>query len=1380
SLRELSARFFNQDEAFRGGDVLWSRGYEALMAPLAAGLDIVYGQNVTLVDGSSRQVVVRSASGAAWQAPFVICTFPLGVLKQSWRTLFRPALPARKVTAIQTLGMGLLNKVVLRFPTAFWDQDAPTDWMDWIPQTPGATFEFYSLFRGSGAPVLIAFSAGDYARYQASAKQAGGEAGGGRQRGRGSGRKAAGERQGERGSGGSAVRRAIEARSNSSILADVMALLRSSFDDVPEPLEVIITRWSQHPWSWGSYPFVKAGAAGSAYDTLAGPTDSTNRVFFAGDATLSTYPGTAHGAHLSGISEEEPDYKHVVEHFRSFAQRTMERMQPPDATAHLLLAQGGVVTDAYPLTNPTAASTLARRIPVLNATLNFVKSDSAGVTSAQLASLSDVTLVGPTNICRFVDAAAGLCSLAFGPNCTANPRWALYVNYPIWVPRSAMANISSGPNNVMASCRYWNVSDHCVDQEGDRVLWGYVMGVVSYNVLRKVVVEGLRWVLLVRPAMSVGNVPYRWTITTQLPIPAQGACGFKDSSDSRPLTEPVQHSIELEELPTTDQWNNFVLSAEPVDGWGTTWRHHQVLLYSLMPKKAVDLQLWEGNKFLEAYERSATGQALIPQGQATLLAQPPLSGVACSGTPAERLLDLLDGLLTNQWPSTQDVVALRMVVMQGARKLYQPEDITSRLNMMNSDVARNLLRELREPDTPWGAESRPGPGDDLSRSRTFVSFALEVHEEGEAKPLELDSALQLICTDDLPTGSMRPRSSLSYAADASSSITLPPRTSGQPPAQVELGLQPARPMAASLLTASARQGPDRVGAAALGAGDTLSLSITPRSKSTLRGALQALKAALNPSSPSSQGSPGRVQHGEDDEDEAEALDRADRSHHGAVNIGVPQCAPNPSPSAAYHAKTSRVVAMPPPVVEELHSLLEAAYSSWTYDSFALAAASQGHPLSALLYFLLHRSGLMTRFRLNPLMTARFARALEAGYQDQPYHNKIHAADVLQTLHVVLTRGGLVPGYADPLTLLACLLAGAAHDLQHSGLTNDFLVATEHPLALLYNDKSPAENHHLATLFSMLRCPELALLAHLPKQERDKMRKIIIELIMGTDMKQHFTITSSFANLHRLPAERVPLARISQDMKAIASQQHPAATGSSVKAPTDEVNRLLSLQVALKISDLGSSAETFEVCRASTPLLPERRSPSPGSADKQVHLCYPDYLVQLPAWACLPLRLQVNRRWVAALQDEFFAQGDQEKAAGLPVSALMDRDKPGAASAASQFGWYDFVAIPLFYNFTRVFPQAEPLMSSAMATYRWAQEALGPLASEQEDAAAAARRSRSLAALERKCADLAARAQRRLQVAPRLLEPPAACCLEELPHSCYCPLLLLLLLFLTAL
>jgi hypothetical protein len=39
-------------------------------------------------------------------------------------------------------------------------------------------------------------------------------------------------------------------------------------------------------------------------------------------------------------------------------------------------------------------------------------------------------------------------------------------------------------------------------------------------------------------------------------------------------------------------------------------------------------------------------------------------------------------------------------------------------------------------------------------------------------------------------------------------------------------------------------------------------------------------------------------------------------------------------------------------------------------------------------------------------------------------NKTHAADVLQTMHVILLRSGFVGTYADPLVHLACLLAAA--------------------------------------------------------------------------------------------------------------------------------------------------------------------------------------------------------------------------------------------------------------------------------------------------------------------------------------------------------------------
>ena len=39
-----------------------------------------------------------------------------------------------------------------------------------------------------------------------------------------------------------------------------------------------------------------------------------------------------------------------------------------------------------------------------------------------------------------------------------------------------------------------------------------------------------------------------------------------------------------------------------------------------------------------------------------------------------------------------------------------------------------------------------------------------------------------------------------------------------------------------------------------------------------------------------------------------------------------------------------------------------------------------------------------------------------------YHNAIHAADVLQKFNVILFGGGMVPGYCDPLALMACYLS----------------------------------------------------------------------------------------------------------------------------------------------------------------------------------------------------------------------------------------------------------------------------------------------------------------------------------------------------------------------
>lgn len=63
----------------------------------------------------------------------MLCTLPLGVLKQSTAAnsqglpntvQFSPPLPDWKVCAIQRLGFGNLNKVVLCFERIFWDPNA--------------------------------------------------------------------------------------------------------------------------------------------------------------------------------------------------------------------------------------------------------------------------------------------------------------------------------------------------------------------------------------------------------------------------------------------------------------------------------------------------------------------------------------------------------------------------------------------------------------------------------------------------------------------------------------------------------------------------------------------------------------------------------------------------------------------------------------------------------------------------------------------------------------------------------------------------------------------------------------------------------------------------------------------------------------------------------------------------------------------------------------------------------------------------------------------------------------------------------------------------------------------------------------------------------
>jgi hypothetical protein len=49
----------------------------------------------------------------------------------------------------------------------------------------------------------------------------------------------------------------------------------------------------------------------------------------------------------------------------------------------------------------------------------------------------------------------------------------------------------------------------------------------------------------------------------------------------------------------------------------------------------------------------------------------------------------------------------------------------------------------------------------------------------------------------------------------------------------------------------------------------------------------------------------------------------------------------------------------------------------------------------------------------------------------------------------------------------------------------------------------------------------------------------------------------------------------------------------------------------------------------------------------------------------------------AVTEEFFAQGDQEAALGLPISPLMDRNN--SSLPLSQINFIEFIVAPLFFK-----------------------------------------------------------------------------------------------------
>jgi hypothetical protein len=162
--------------------------------------------------------------------------------------------------------------------------------------------------------------------------------------------------------------------------------------------------------------------------------------------------------------------------------------------------------------------------------------------------------------------------------------------------------------------------------------------------------------------------------------------------------------------------------------------------------------------------------------------------------------------------------------------------------------------------------------------------------------------------------------------------------------------------------------------------------------------------------------------------------------------------------------------------------------------------------------------LFAKLNLAPSCLREFFRNVHNAYRDNIYHNFQHAMDVAQFAYAVYSSSDKVRAIFDEIDILSCLVLGLAHDMDHPGVNNAFLIKTQDPIAILYNDQSVLENAHAASLFSLMRTkPECNILAGLDRETYFRARKTIMRGILATDMGRHFALVKEFQEAPATPA-----------------------------------------------------------------------------------------------------------------------------------------------------------------------------------------------------------------------------------------------------------------------
>ncbi len=303
---------------------------------------------------------------------------------------------------------------------------------------------------------------------------------------------------------------------------------------------------------------------------------------------------------------------------------------------------------------------------------------------------------------------------------------------------------------------------------------------------------------------------------------------------------------------------------------------------------------------------------------------------------------------------------------------------------------------------------------------------------------------------------------------------------------------------------------------------------------------------------------------------------------------------------------------------------------------------------------------------------RFIDAIAESYRDVPYHNLYHCVDVTHSTFLLVDRLR-APACLTPIECFAVMIAALAHDMDHPGVSNAFLVNARDSLALAYNDASVLENRHVACLYKLISDrPDIDVFKNLDAATWKEVRRMVIAAILHTDMTQHFPMVSKLEVFLELKAADIQAAHTAQ--KNIL-RGHVSSNGTQ----------------AASVSTTASAYTGGEIQLTSVFATQEERT---------ILLCCILHCADISN----PARpAEIAAKWSTRVLTEFFAQGDREREAGRAISPMCDRNT--TSRATSQINFVEFVVAPLFSLIVRIFPDAGELLENTNATRQYWQAVL---------------------------------------------------------------------------